>query len=124
MSSRIDYDDRRFQPVEPDQEPTPSLGRPQPPDGELPLAHYHQDGDLVSAEFSGGSVRIGRLVGRVRLDDTIDASYCFVTVSGQTVAGACVSTPTVLADGRVRLSEDWRRIDGSSGVSFIEEVAT
>ena len=121
MTSRIDYDDRRFQPVEPDHAP---LESPAASDGELPLAHYHQDGELVSAEFSGGSVRIGRLVGRVRPDDTIDAAYCFVTAAGQTVAGACVSTPTVLADGRVRLTEDWRRIDGSSGVSFIEEVAT
>jgi hypothetical protein len=124
MSSRIDYDDRHFRPVEPDHERPRSSESSESSDGELPLAHYHQDGDLVSAEFSGGSVRIGRLVGRVRPDDTIDASYCFVTVSGQAVAGACVSTPTVLADGRVRLTEDWRRIDGSSGVSFIEEVAT
>jgi len=118
VSSRIDYDDRRFQPVEPDEQP------PEMPSGDLPVAHYHQYGDIVSAEFSGGAVQIGRLVGTVRPDDTIDASYCFVTVSGQTVAGACVSTPTVLADGRVRLAEDWRRIDGSSGISFIEEVAT
>ena len=119
--SRIDYDDRRFQPVEPDHESPDAAAAS---DGEAPLAHYHQDGDLVSAEFAGGSVRIGRLVGRVRPDDTIEAGYCFVTVSGQAVAGACVSTPTVLADGRVRLTEDWRRVDGSSGVSFIEEVAT
>ena len=70
-----------------------------------------------------GSVRVGRLVGSVRSDDSIDASYCFVTAAGETVAGACVSTPTRLTDGRVRLTEDWRRIDGSSGISIIEEVA-
>ncbi|MCI0687680.1 MAG: hypothetical protein L0Y54_10655 [Sporichthyaceae bacterium] len=113
MTSRIDYHNRRFQPVDHD----PQAG------GSIPLGHYHQDGDLVWAEFSGGSVRVGRLVGQVRPDDTIDASYCFVTAAGQIVAGACVSTPTRLADGRVRLTEDWKRIDGSSGISIIEEVA-
>ena len=112
MTSRIDYHDRRFQPVDHD-----------PPHGATTVGHYHQEGNLLWAEFSGGSVLVGRLVGQVRPDDTIDASYCFVTASGQTIAGACVSTPTVLDDGRVRLTEDWRRLDGSSGISIIEEVA-
>lgn len=114
MTDRIDYQDRRFRPVDHQSEPGATI----------PEGHYHQDGDLVWAEFSGGSVGIGRLVGRVRPDDTIDASYCFVTASGQIIAGACVSTPTVLDDGRIRLTEDWRRMDGSSGISIIEEVAT
>jgi hypothetical protein len=33
-----------------------------------------------------------------------------------------VSTPDRLTDGRVRLTEHWRRLDGSSGVSQIEEI--
>jgi hypothetical protein len=67
-------------------------------------------------------VRIGRLVGTCRPDGIIDATYCLVTTAGETMAGACVSTPSVLADGRVQLTEHWRRVDGSSGVSRIEEV--
>lgn len=82
---------------------------------------YFQDGDLVWAEFSGSGVRVGRLVGSLRADGTIDAAYCFVT-DGGTVAGECVSTPELLADGRIRLTERWRRLDGSTGVSRIEEV--
>ena len=105
----VDYDGRRFRP--PGGEP-----------GTSTLGAYHQDGDLVWAEFSGPAVRAGRLVGSCRPDGVIDAAYCFVTAAGETVAGACVSTPTVLADGRVRLAEHWRRLDGSTGVSEIEEV--
>ncbi|MFD0635029.1 hypothetical protein ACFQ9X_29315 [Catenulispora yoronensis] len=37
------------------------------------------------------------------------------------VAGTVVSTPERLPDGRIRLVEDWRRADGSTGVSVIEE---
>ena len=45
-----------------------------------------------------------------------------VTADGRAIAGGCVSTPTVLANGRVRLVERWRRLDGESGVSEIEEI--
>ena len=84
---------------------------------------YFQDGDLVWAEFSGPAVRAGRLVGTCRADGVLDAAYCFVTAAGETVAGACLTTPEPLPDGRLRLTERWRRLDGSTGVSHLEEVA-
>jgi hypothetical protein len=112
--SRVDYNGRRFRPA-PDAsgpiETDPAIG------------HYHQDGDMVWAEFSGAHVRTGRLVGTCAPDGTIEAAYCFVTTAGETVSGSCRSTPDVLANGRVRLTEDWRRHDGSSGVSVLEELA-
>jgi hypothetical protein len=86
------------------------------------VGHYHQDGDVVWAEFSGSAVRAGRLVGTRRPDGVIDAAYCFVSAEGTAVAGTCESTPELLADGRVRLTERWRRMDGSSGTSVIEEI--
>ena len=107
----VNYDGRRFRSTD------------HPAHAEAPVGHYHQDGTLVWAEFTGAAVRAGRLVGGCRPDGVIDAAYCMVTVAGDTVAGVVVSTPTVLADGRVRLDEHWRRMDGSSGVSHIEEIA-
>lgn len=83
---------------------------------------YHQDGSLIWAEFSGTSVQAGRLVGTCDPDGVITAAYCMVTTSGATAAGECTSTPTALPDGRVALTEHWRRLDGSSGVSHIEEL--
>ncbi|MDP9221693.1 MAG: hypothetical protein M3P23_14315 [Actinomycetota bacterium] len=106
------YEGRTFQPAG-----DPSV------DGSPPTGHYHQDGDVIWAEFSGGQVRAGRLVGTARADGSIDAAYCFVTTDGDAVAGGCLSMPTVLPDGRIRLIEHWRRLDGSSGVSQVEEVA-
>jgi hypothetical protein len=110
VGTRLDYDGRIFQPA----------GHERGGDT-TPTGRYHQDGDLIWVEFSGGHLRAGRLVGTCRPDGTIDAAYCQVTADGQIVAGACVSIPTVLPDGRVRLAEHWRRADGSSGVSHIEE---
>jgi len=91
---------------------------------EAPTGRYSQDGDLVWAEFSGAYVRAGRLVGRRGADGTIDAAYCQITVDGRVLAGRCVSTPSLLPDGRLRLTERWRRCDGTTGVSQIDEVTT
>lgn len=106
----VNYDGRLFQPID------------HPVDADVPIGQYRQAGDLVWAEFSGAAVRAGRLVGACRPDGVIDAAYCMITNGGQTIAGTCVSTPTILPDGRVRLAEHWRRIDGSSGVSHVEEI--
>lgn len=109
----VDYRGRRFRPVD---NPHYPAGTP------VPTGRYDQDGDLVWAEFSGAGIRAGRLVGRCRPDGTIDAAYCWVTERGDPMAGTCVSSPTVLADGRLRLTERWRRLDGSVGVSYVEEL--
>ncbi|GAA1255822.1 hypothetical protein GCM10009665_52880 [Kitasatospora nipponensis] len=86
-----------------------------------PIGYYHQDGDLVWAEFTGGPVRTGRLTGRCSADGVLTLAYSQVMADGQVVAGECVSTPEVLAGGRIRLREEWRRADGSTGTSWIEE---
>src|SRR5262245_1502481 len=118
--SRINYDGRVFRPVghhgaevteeSPGNPPSTARGR------------YHQEGDLVWVEFSGPTIPVGRLVGHCRPDGVLDAAYCMVGTAGDPMAGVCESTPTVLPDGRLFLTERWHRIDGSSGVSYIEEI--
>lgn len=110
------YDGRVFHPAT-----TGGTDATQPPH-ERPTGRYHQDGDLVWAEFSGGSLRFGRLVGVAAPDGTIEAAYCQVMADGEVVAGRCVSRPTPLPDGRIRLAEHWVRHDGSTGVSYIDEA--
>jgi hypothetical protein len=108
----IDYDGRRF---------SPSDGVA----GEHSrVAVYRQDGDLLWGEFSGGQVRRGALTGSCGSDGTLDFAYCMVFEGGEIVSGRCHSTPTVLADGRIRLHEEWERYGagGGRGVSSIEEL--
>jgi len=109
-SDPVDYGGRRFRAVGAGEDATaPTEGR------------YFQDGDLVWADVTGPQLPVGRLVGSIRPDGVLDVAYCFLTVAGP-VAGECESTPEVLADGRIRLTERWRRVDGSSGVSYAEEI--
>jgi hypothetical protein len=108
-SGRVDYDGRRFRPVG-DGSDASTVGS------------YHQKDGVVWAEFSGSLVAAGRLVGTCDPQGLIDAAYCMVTGEGGTIAGTCRSTPALLADGRVTLTERWRRMDGSTGVSYLEEI--
>jgi hypothetical protein len=87
------------------------------------VGQYHETPELVWAEYAGGDVIAGRIVGR-RLDDgTLDLAYGHAQRDGTVVSGRVHSIPTSLPDGRTRIEEHWRRLDGSSGVSVIEELA-
>lgn len=110
---RIDYDGRRFRPVN-DANAEPSR-----------VAVYHQDGDLLWGEFLGGRARRGALTGTCAPDGSLDFAYCMVTDSGDVISGHCASTPQVLDDGRIRLHEMWERYGrhAGSGTSDIEEIA-
>jgi len=105
----VRYDGLTFQPS----------GEPDPP-----RAQYHQDGDLVWAEFGGGHVRRGSLVGTCNADGVLRFTYCMVLRSGEVVSGRSTSTPELLADGRIRLTEQWERYGplAGTGVSYLEQV--
>jgi hypothetical protein len=87
------------------------------------IFRFHQQEDLVWAEYEGGAIRRGYLVGLVE-DDTLDLRYAHVSVDGDTATGRTVDRVEVLADGRVRLHERWAwdSRDGE-GTSVLEEIA-
>lgn len=90
--------------------------------------HYHQDGNIVWAEYSGGSVVKGFLIATVRegaeVEGTLDMRYQHVNKEGELMTGKCVSVPERLEDGRLRMRETWEWTSGdrSKGESVVEEV--
>lgn len=87
--------------------------------------YYHQDGNVVWAEYSGGEIVRGALIARVLADDTLDMRYQHINRSGELLmTGICKSMPELLPDGRIRLHEKWQWTSGdlSSGESVIEEI--
>lgn len=97
--------------------------------------HYHQEGSVVWAEYSGGSVVRGSLIATA-LPPTdgsdgshlpyggLDMRYHHVNGSGELMTGRCRATIEVLEDGRVRMKEDWEWTSGdcSRGTSVVEEA--
>jgi len=90
--------------------------------GAATVFRYHEDGDAVWAEYAGGAVRRGHLVG-TRHGYRLDFRYVHLDTDGATASGHCASRVELLADGRVRLHETWRWESRSgSGHSVVEEL--
>ncbi len=85
--------------------------------------HYSQDEEIIWAEYAGGEIVKGFLVGVIG-DGKLRFNYQHVNREGTTMTGKCTSTPEILPDGRLRLHEQWQWTTGdmSSGRSILEEI--
>ncbi|MFD4263231.1 hypothetical protein ACFWR9_37890 [Streptomyces sp. NPDC058534] len=83
---------------------------------------YHERDGAVWADYAGGDVVRGHLVG-TRAGDRLDFRYVQLRTDGSTASGHCVSTVLELPDGRVRLEESWEwESRPGSGTSVVEQV--
>lgn len=85
--------------------------------------HYEQRNNILTADYSGGEIIEGRLIGVVNSDDTLQFRYSHVNISHQLRGGECFSTPEILSNGKIRLHENWQWHDHlqSKGNSIVEE---
>lgn len=85
---------------------------------------YFQEGNILTASYSGGEIVKGTLIGIVQENGSLQFRYNHVNVHNEIRGGQCESTPTILEDGRIRLKESWKWMDRdrSEGESIIEEV--
>lgn len=87
------------------------------------IFRYHQDNDMVWAEYSGGEISKGLLIGKVQ-NGGLRFTYQHINYQGQLRMGRCLSQPQILPDGRLRLNERWQWLNGncSAGCSAVEEI--
>lgn len=113
MSSMPSLDGRRFRAV------ADTVGGEV---GTLTEFTYHERDGEIWAEYAGGTIRRGSLVG-VRDGDEIEFRYAQLNTAGETSTGHCVSVLRLLPDGRLRLEETWEwESRPGSGTSAVEEV--
>lgn len=86
--------------------------------------HYQQEGQILTAAYAGGSILEGRLIGLVESDGKLRFRYHHINDQYELRSGQCVSIPEILADGRIRLHEEWQWMydDESTGHSVVEQV--
>ena len=90
--------------------------------GAATVFRYHEDGGVVWADYAGGAVWRGYLVG-TRDGDGLDFRYVHLAGDGSTASGHCTSRLEALDDGRVRLHETWRwESREGAGRSVVEEL--
>jgi hypothetical protein len=82
---------------------------------------FRQSGDMVWGRYSGGSIRMGFLVGTSD-GETIRFSYTQLNTAGETATGHSTDRMELLEDGRVRLHETWAWDSrAGEGTSVLEE---
>jgi hypothetical protein len=90
------------------------------------IFHFRQIGRTVYADYAGGEVLTGKIIGTLE-GDAIRFEYLQVNVRGVVRGGKADDRVELLPDGKLRLSEEWewKSEDGTQtlrGVSRMEEA--
>ena len=111
----MNYNDKKFRPISNTENGETSNET---------LFQYKQVGNILTAEYSGGKVKYGHLIGLVDDAGNIEMRYHQVNDKDELMTGICQSTPEILENGKVRLHEiwEWTSGDRSKGQSMIEEI--
>lgn len=83
---------------------------------------YHQKENVIWAEYSGGKIKKGFLVGTIDSENHLNFTYQHLNIDDELKSGKCISEPEILKDGRLRFHEKWQWYSGQSGESVIEEI--
>ncbi len=88
------------------------------------IFYYQQQGNIVSANYSGGQIISGNLIALVDASGSLNMRYHQVNAKGELMTGICFSIPEILPNGKIRLYEKWEWTSGdkSVGESIIEEL--
>lgn len=84
---------------------------------------YFQENNLFWAEYSGGDVLKGHMIGTVAGNGELDFHYQHVNRDRQVRIGKCHSIPHIMENGKIALQEKWQWLNGdlSCGESVVVE---
>lgn len=88
------------------------------------IFHYFQSEKIFWAEYGGGDVKKGFMVGMVSPNGELDFHYQHLNKDDKIRIGKCRSVPHVLENGKIELHEKWQWLNGdlSCGESVVEEM--
>jgi hypothetical protein len=88
------------------------------------IFHYHQNNEIITADYSGGSIRKGHLIGKQLMSGQLEFVYHHINDNGELMVGKCSSTPEISENNKIKLIEKWQWLSGdkSQGESEIIEI--
>jgi len=112
---KIDYNNRMF---------TSAFNNDNGEVSDKTVFKYKQQKDIIWAEYSGGEIIRSYLIGTSDNEGKLEFYYQHINIRKEIRTGRCKSTPQVLPDERIRLTEEWEWTNGdkSKGSSIIEEI--
>lgn len=85
--------------------------------------YYHEEDDIIWAEYYGGEIKKGYLIGHRNEDDTLYFTYQHINQKKELKIGECHSKPMQMPNGTIALHETWQWLnsDRSKGTSILVE---
>ena len=92
--------------------------------GDDTVFYYSQKDDIISAEYRGGEIIKGNLIGKQLKDGKFDFVYHHINIDGNLKVGKCLSRAELLENGKIKLFEKWQWLNGdlSEGRSELIEI--
>lgn len=87
------------------------------------LFSYHQNGNTLWAEYGGGEVKKGHIIGNVEENGELSFYYNHINQKNEMKIGKCHSVPRILENGKIELFSQWQWLNGdrSKGIAIIRE---
>lgn len=88
------------------------------------IFRYKQKDWLITADYSGGNIDYGQIIGLVDEQGRMNLRYHHVNLDGVIMTGRCKTRPEILPGGKVRLHERWQWTCGNNqkGTSILDEI--
>ena len=86
--------------------------------------YYSQKENIISAEYNGGEIIKGNLIGKQLANGDFDFVYHHINKDRQLKIGKCLSKAILQDDGKIKLYEKWQWLnnDLSVGTSELIEI--
>ena len=74
---------------------------------------FEQDGTLVTADYYGGTVIYGKIIGQLTRKNRMEMRYQCLTSTNELQAGKATAKISLNPLGKIKLSLNWQWLDGN-----------
>lgn len=88
------------------------------------LFQYYQEGEIIWADYAGGEIIRGSIIGKYTNEDFFEFTYQHINSNFELMTGKCKSYPRIDDRGKIIVDEHWQWtcLDRSEGKSILIEV--
>lgn len=88
------------------------------------IFHFSQDKDVVEADYAGGKIVQGFLIGKMTNQNKLTFSYCQLQMDGKLDNGSSVCEVSKDTDGKIILTEhfEWSSRPGEFGTNVFKQL--
>lgn len=90
---------------------------------EATIFHYYQDEDIIWANYAGGEILRGSIIGTIK-GSSLNFVYQHLNIKKDIMTGRCTTQIEIEDNGKYRLIENWQWTSGdlSKGTSILIEI--